>query len=121
MSGLRSQRERMMTWVSLRSGVASNGRCVIDQKPQRHPARTMARTRTLLRDEKSMMLLIMGVRHALRLRSGQALQACPDTKLTLNFTPDLDGSSRSLQEPSIAGLRPCAAQKQEQIPPRRSG
>src|SRR5207244_8817231 len=47
MSGLRSQRERIMTWVSLKSGVASSGRRAIDQAPQKQAAATTANTRNL--------------------------------------------------------------------------
>src|ERR1700740_1370686 len=59
MSGLRSQRDRMMTWVSLRSGVASSGRCIIDHVPQRHAAATNAKIKYLLRTEKVMRRLII--------------------------------------------------------------
>src|SRR6516164_8467406 len=59
MSGLRSQRDRMITWVSLRSGVASSGRCITDQVPQRHAAATNAKIKYLLRTEKVMRRLII--------------------------------------------------------------
>src|SRR5690348_652210 len=59
MSGLRSQRDRMMTWVSLRSGVASRGKCVIDHVPQMHAAATKAKMRNLFRTEKLMRRLII--------------------------------------------------------------
>src|ERR1700741_5134750 len=59
MSGLRSHRERMMTWVSLRSGVASSGRCIIDHAPQMQAAATNAKTRNLFRTEKPMTRLII--------------------------------------------------------------
>src|ERR1700730_17675675 len=58
MSGLRSQRERMMTWVSLRSGVASRGRCIMDQAPHTHAMPTTANTRNLLLTEKLMIRLL---------------------------------------------------------------
>src|SRR5215469_12819615 len=59
MSGLRSQRERMMTWVSLRSGVASSGRCIIDHVPQIEAAATNAKIRNLFRTEKPIIRLII--------------------------------------------------------------
>src|ERR1700724_3187663 len=59
MSGLRSHRERMMTWVSLRSGVASSGRFIIDQAPQKQAMATSAKTRNLFLTEKSMIRLII--------------------------------------------------------------
>src|SRR5215469_14408827 len=59
MSGLRSQRERMMTWVSLRSGVASSGKCIIDHVPQMQAAATSAKIRNLFRTEKPIIRLII--------------------------------------------------------------
>src|SRR3977135_275111 len=59
MSGLRSQRERMMTWVSLRSGVASRGNCIMDQAPHTHAMPTRANTRNLFLTEALMMRLII--------------------------------------------------------------
>src|SRR6202035_3725154 len=57
MSGLRSQRDRMMTWVSLRSGMASSGRCIMDQAPQAQAAATSAKTRNLFFTENSITRL----------------------------------------------------------------
>src|SRR2546429_2028154 len=54
MSGLRSQRHRMVTWVSLKSGVASSGKCIITQAPHRQPAATSERMRSLLLAQKPM-------------------------------------------------------------------
>src|SRR5260370_18430948 len=51
-----------MTWVSLRSGVASSGTVVIAHQPATHAAATTAQTRILLLTEKSMIRLIMAVR-----------------------------------------------------------
>src|ERR1700675_532387 len=65
MSGLRSHRDTMMTWVSLRSGVASTGRCTIDHAPQRQPAATKAKTNNLFRAENSMMRLIIDLAPAI--------------------------------------------------------
>src|ERR1700746_861082 len=59
MSGLRSQRDRMMTCVSLRSGVASSGKCIIDQAPQIQAAATNAKSKNLLRPEKPIIRLII--------------------------------------------------------------
>src|SRR5215469_5669641 len=59
MSGLRSHRERMMTCVSLRSGVASSGRCIIDHAPQTQAPATNAKTRNLFRTEKPITRLII--------------------------------------------------------------
>src|SRR6266705_6991976 len=59
MSGLRSQRERMMTWVSLRSGVASSGKCIIDHVPHTHAAATNAKIKNLFRTENVMSRLII--------------------------------------------------------------
>src|SRR5256885_17034577 len=54
MSGLRSQRHRMVTWVSLKSGVASSGKCIITQAPHRQPTATSERMRSLLLAQKPM-------------------------------------------------------------------
>src|SRR5438105_3818283 len=59
MSGLRSQREYTITCVSLRSGIASSGMCVIDHVPPATAAPTRRKIRNLLRAENSMMRLIM--------------------------------------------------------------
>src|SRR5215831_2807434 len=59
MSGLRSQRERMITWVSLRSGVASSGRCIIAQVPQIQAAATKAKIRNLFRTENPIRRLVI--------------------------------------------------------------
>src|SRR5438309_1123430 len=59
MYGLRDQRDKMMTWVSLRSGVASSGRCVMDQAPQAQAAATSANTRYLFLTENSIIRLSM--------------------------------------------------------------
>src|SRR5882672_6014413 len=67
MSGLRSQRERIMTWVSLRSGIASNGRRVADHAPQKQLAATRAKIRNLFLIEKSMIRLI--IRASMRARN----------------------------------------------------
>src|ERR1700687_5355837 len=49
----------MMTWVSLRSGVASSGTVIIAHQPTRQPPTPRAQTRSLFSTEKSMMWLIM--------------------------------------------------------------
>ena len=54
MSGLRSHRHKMVTWVSLKSGVASSGKCIITQAPHRQPAATSERMRSLLLAQKPM-------------------------------------------------------------------
>ncbi len=51
-----------MTWVSLRSGIASSGTCLSDQAPTTAAAATSSRTRNLFLSEKSMMRVIMGYR-----------------------------------------------------------
>src|SRR5947209_8125586 len=59
MSGLRSQRDKMMTCVSLKSGMASSGRCIIDHAPHVQAAATRANTRNLFLTENSMIRLII--------------------------------------------------------------
>src|ERR1700680_1020875 len=59
MSGLRSQRDKIMTWVSLRSGMASRGRCIMDQAPQAQAAATSTKTRYLFLTENSIIRLII--------------------------------------------------------------
>src|SRR5437660_12781613 len=54
MSGLRSHRHRMVTWVSLKSGVASSGKCIITQAPHRQPAATSERMTSLVAAQKAM-------------------------------------------------------------------
>src|ERR1700730_15220980 len=73
MSGLRSQRERMMTWVWLRSGVASRGRCIMDQAPHTHAMPTRANTRNLFLTEKLMMRLIIAGLRVVESRGGSHL------------------------------------------------
>src|ERR1700704_3250801 len=70
MSGLRSQRERMMTWVSLRSGVASRGKCIMDQTPHIHAMPTRAKTRNLFLTEALMMRLIIAGPRVVESRGG---------------------------------------------------
>src|SRR5260221_4987580 len=48
-----------MTCVSLRSGMASSGRCIMDQAPQVQAAATSAKTRYLFLTENSMIRLII--------------------------------------------------------------
>src|SRR5580693_6301749 len=48
----------MMTWVSLKSGVASSGNVRIAHQPAMHAIATVARTASLFLTEKSMILLI---------------------------------------------------------------
>src|SRR3954462_12111014 len=67
MSGLRSQREYMMTCVSLRSGIASSGSAFNDHQPPTQASAAQASTRNLCCTEKSMMRLIMT--EARRIRS----------------------------------------------------
>src|ERR1700751_2812768 len=50
----------MMTWVSLRSGMASSATRCMDHQPATQAANTSAKTTTLFSTEKSMMRLIMG-------------------------------------------------------------
>src|SRR5512143_1710671 len=52
----------MMTWVSLRSGMASRGTRRSDHAPKTAAAPTISRTRALFRTEKSMTRAIMGSR-----------------------------------------------------------
>src|SRR5215510_3426905 len=59
MSGLRSQRERIITWVSLRSGVASSGRWNMAHVPQMQAAATKAKMRNLFRTENPMTRLVI--------------------------------------------------------------
>src|ERR1700686_2347718 len=59
MSGLRSQCESTMTWVSLRSGMASTGRWVMAHTPHAQAAPTKAKTRNLFRTEAPMIRLII--------------------------------------------------------------
>src|SRR5579871_365430 len=61
MSGLRSQRERMMTCLSLRSGVTSSGMLAIAHHPATQARAARAKTANLWRAEKSMTLLIIPV------------------------------------------------------------
>src|SRR6516162_8632558 len=66
MSGLRSQREYTITWVSPRSGIASTGMCSIDHTPHAHAIATSRKISALLRAEKPMSRSIMSFRGLVR-------------------------------------------------------
>ena len=59
MSGLRSQREYTITWVSLRSGMASSGTCRMDHQPATQAARVSAKTRKRFFAQNSTIAPIM--------------------------------------------------------------
>src|ERR1700674_3060776 len=84
MSGLRSQRDKIMTWVSLRSGMASRGRCIMDQAPQVQAAATSAKTRYLFFTDNSIIRLII---HA----SVRARILCEFAYLHARFTHSYGG------------------------------
>src|ERR1700757_76982 len=58
----------MMTWVSLRSGMASSGTRSMDHQPAMQAASTSAKTTTLFSTEKSIMRLITGASRPVRRR-----------------------------------------------------
>src|SRR2546430_13511495 len=88
-SGLLSQRERMITCVSLRSGMASKGRRKPDHAPQRQAAASKANIRNLLLAENSMIRLII-----------QVSKRPPDPRrnllLRLHTSPDPVGTSSDI-------------------------
>src|ERR1019366_3136236 len=59
MSGLRSQREKTITCVSPRSGIASVGIWRMDHTPHAQAAATMKKIRYLLRTERAIRRSIM--------------------------------------------------------------
>src|ERR1700680_2510173 len=90
MSGLRSQRDKIMTWVSLRSGMASSGRCIMDQAPQVQAAATSTKTRYLFLTESSMIRLIIRA-------SVRAKKLCVVAYLHARFTHGYGGLIRVLR------------------------
>src|SRR5579862_2315905 len=66
MSGPRSQREYTITWVSLRSGMASRGMVFMDHTPAAAANNMSMNTANLLRAENSIIRLIMSVSPASR-------------------------------------------------------
>src|SRR5262252_9370339 len=68
MSGLRSQREYTITWVSLRSGMASSGTLRIDQMPATTATVTRRNTTKRFFAENSIIALITAVSFMRRLR-----------------------------------------------------
>src|SRR5512141_1139488 len=66
MSELLTQREYAMTWVSLRSGIASRATCFKDHHPATEASATRIKTTILFLTEKSMMRsIIPGLGHHL--------------------------------------------------------
>src|SRR5581483_48365 len=105
MSGLRSHLEYTITWVSLRSGIASSGIFCIEYQPATTAAAISRKTATRLCAENSMILLIMlSSRGSGPDAAGSA--GAPATRGRTQLTFRIDQKIPGRHDP-LAGLQPA--------------